>query len=77
MRATQELSCPVRAYIGAALGERSRTAVRVTTFLATVLFVWLGTLKNKAVCLARLQPEDAGTAAAPLEAIHAEGGTSS
>jgi len=78
MRATRELSCPVRAYIAASLGDRcSRPALSVATFLATVLFVWLGTLKNKAICLARLQPEDANNAAAPLEAVNAEGGDSS
>lgn len=54
-RARRELSWPVTTYLRARLGGRVPTMlVSVLSLAVTVLFVWLGTLRNKAICLAEV-----------------------
>ncbi|MDA2914313.1 class I SAM-dependent methyltransferase [Acidobacteriia bacterium AH_259_A11_L15] len=65
LRPQTELSWPLERYLRVYLGERVHLPpllLRPAAWLAHLLFVWPGTLRNKAICLARLpsgnpQPE--------------------
>ena len=60
MRNELELSWPLRKYVETYLGKRMRfpsVLVWLATPIASVIFVRLGTLRNKAICLAEKQRE--------------------
>jgi len=61
LKAEMELSWPLERYAEVYLGDRLHLPpllVRVVTCFARIVFVWLGTLKNKAICVAQKKEGD-------------------